>query len=516
VVSRLRYRRLIVAAVVVVALAGIYGAAGAKHPAAAVGRHAQPIHAPVTMATRVCPAPGSPAPTAASVAIAAVPASTAAGTAEVSALTPGGSSAAGSPVATAGKPGVLQVIRIKTAAPLSKAEKTGAPGSSPNVTTQTGRGGIEVNATGAMAQGLEVEQTSPGGVVTAQCGAPGTSFWFIGPGQASATATIELYLMNTGNQPADAQVSALTDVTNGPPLLGNADNGITVPPHGMVVQSLSRLLQSSKIIALNVTTSVGQVVAAVRESRTVRDGGGWLPATQAPARHLVIPGLPRASGSRKLYIAVPGSAAAQLKITAVTSKGSYQPTGGTGIDLLGGSAVEVALPSLGGVPGAITISSSVPVVAAVLVPGGPAGTPGAMAVSSGPVQQQGVVADNPARSAGSTELVLSAPGKAASVRITTGTASASAAGQQGKVVSIKAGSSVLIPEGPPTGSKATQFQLVVTPMSGSGPVYAGRIITSGGTVQSVLPVPSSLTWIPLPGVQNSLSAISAAAHSSAG
>jgi hypothetical protein len=515
VVSRLRYRRLIVAAVVVVALAGIYGAAGAKHPAAAVGQPAQPTHAPVTMATRVCPAPGSPAPTAASVAIAAVPASSTTGTAEVSALTPGGSPSVGSPVATASRPGVLQVVRVNTAAPLSKAAKTGVPGSSPNVTTQAGRGGVEVNATGAMAQGLEVEQASPGGVVTAQCGAPGTSFWFVGPGQ-SAAGTIELYLMNTGSQPADAQVSALTDVTKGPPLLGNADNGITVPPHGMVVQSLSRLLQSSKIVALNVTTSVGQVVAAVRESRSVRDAGGWLPATQAPARHLVIPGMPRASGSRKLYIAVPGSAAAQLKITAVTSKGSYQPTGGTGIDLLGGSAVEIALPSLGGVPGAITISSSVPVAAAVLVPGGPAGTPGAMAVSSGPLQQQGVVADNPARSAGSTELVLSAPGKAASVRITTGTTSISAVGQQGLVEQIKAGSSIEIPERPPTGSKATQFELVVTPMSGSGPVYAGRIITSGGTVQSVFPVPSSLTWIPLPGVQNSLSAISAAAHSSAG
>ena len=117
-----------------------------------------------------------------------------------------------------------------------------------------------------MAQGLEVEQTGPGGLVSAQCSAPGTSFWFVGPGQASAS-TIELYLTNTGSQAADAQVSVLSDVTKGPPLLGNADNGITVPPHSMVVQSLGKLLQSSKVIALNVTTSIGQVVAAVRESK---------------------------------------------------------------------------------------------------------------------------------------------------------------------------------------------------------------------------------------------------------
>jgi len=514
-VSRLRYGRLIFAAVVVLVLAGIYGAAGIRHPAAAAGKSARPTRAEVSMATRVCPAPGSAAPTAGSVAVAAMPSSSAAGTAVVSRLTPSGSASAGSPVATADKAGVLQVVGIKTAAPLSSAEKAGQPGSSANVTTQAGRGGVEVNATGAMAQGLEVEQTNSRGVVTAQCSTPGTSFWFVGPGQASA-GTIELYLMNTGSQPADAQVSVLTDVNKGPPLLGNADNGITVPPHGMVVQSLGRLLQSSKIIALNVTTSVGQVAAAVRESQSARDAGIWLPATQAPARHIVIPGLPRTRGTPELYLAVPGTAAAEVKVTAVTAKGSYQPTGGTGIDLLGGSAVSIAFSSLSAVPGAISISSTVPVVAAELVSGGPAGAPGALAVSSGPVLQQGVLADNPARSAGSTDLVLSAPGKAASVRITTATTSLAADGQQGTVVNIKAGSSVVIAPRPPKGSEAAEFALVVTPIAGSGPVYADRVIAIGRTVESIVPVPSSLTWIALPSVQNSLSASSAASHSSAG
>ena len=34
---------------------------------------------------------------------------------------------------------------------------------------------VLISATGALAQGLEAEQTGPGGLVTAQCGAPGTS-----------------------------------------------------------------------------------------------------------------------------------------------------------------------------------------------------------------------------------------------------------------------------------------------------------------------------------------------------
>jgi hypothetical protein len=505
-VSRLRYRRLIFAGLVVLVLAGIYALAGAGHPAAAAGQSARAVRAPVSTAMRMCAAPGSGGVTAGSVAVAAMPDATAgAGPSSVtiSPLTPGGSAAPGPALATDTKPGVLQISSVRTAAPLTKAQKTGQPGSSQAVTTQAGRGGVLVTASGAMSQGLAVEQTGPGGLTTGQCNAPGTSFWFAGPGQASS-ATIELYLMNPGSQAADAQVTVLTDVTKGPPLLGNADNGISVPPHSMVEQSLGALLQSSKVVALNVSTSVGQIVAAVRETTSASHDGNWLAPTQPPARHLVIPGLPAASGTRQLYIAVPGTSAAQVKITAVTARGSYQPTGGTGIELLGGSTQALALPSLGGVPGAVVISASVPVTATMLMSGGPAGSPGVLAVSAQPVLEQGVLANNPARSAGSTQLVLSAPGHAATVRVVTATADIPATGQAGTVVQIKAGSSVLLPVRPPSGSKATAFTVVVTPLSGSGPVYAARVITSGGTVQSVLPVPSSLTWVPLAPVQDSL------------
>jgi hypothetical protein len=168
--------------------------------------------------------------------------------------------------------------------------------------------------------------------------------------------------------------------------------------------------------------------------------------------------------------------------------------------------VSIPLSSLASVPGAISITSSVPVAATLLLAGGPAGTPGALAVSSGQVMEQGVVADNPPRSAAKTELVLSAPKQAATVRITTATATLPVTGQAGRVVQIGAGSSVVVPIASPSGSKATEFSVIVTPLSG-GPIYAGRIITSGGTVQSILAVPSSPTWIPLPGVTDSLSAI---------
>jgi hypothetical protein len=510
VVSPLRSRRMLFAGLVVLVMAGMYGFAGLRHPIPAADSASGRVErAPVTSTIRACAAPGSSGVTAGALAMVAVPgpvpgrpASGAAqgGTAVITRMVPGGSAASGPAVATITRPGLTAVTPVRTAVPLPTKLLTGQSGSSPKVSTQAARGGIQVTATGAMAQGLAVEQTGRGGTPTAQCASPGTSFWFAGPGQARA-AHIELFLMNTDSQAADVQVTAITDATKGGPILGNADNGIAVPPHSMVAQSLGHLLRSSKVVALNVSTSVGRVVAAVRETRNPADVGGWLPPTSAPARSIVIPGLPASTGSRDLYIAVPGNATAQVRVTAVTTRGSYHPTGGTGIDLLGGSATEIPLSSLGGVAGAVRISASAPVVASVLVPGGPAGVPGAVAASSGPIQEQGVLAANPGASA---SLVLSAPSTAASVRVVVAGAGVPANGQAGTVVTVKARSSVVLPVRAPGRHRGGLVLIVVSPLPRSGPVFAGRVITSGGVVQTIMPVPSSLTWIPEPPVHSSL------------
>jgi hypothetical protein len=501
-----RYRRLVFSVVVVLVLAGIYGMARTHHPASRAARPGPASRVDVTSAVRVCPAPGSAGPTASALAVAAVPGSAKTGSAVVTPLLPAGSASVGPALATLTQPGVLQASAVPVALGLTAAEQAGQAGSSPSIRTVAGRGGVQVSATGALAQGLEVEQTGPDGLVTAQCGAPGTSFWFAGPGQKFA-ATIELYLTNTGSEPADAQVQVLTDAVNGPPVLGNADNGITVPPHGMVVQSLGDLLRGSSVMAINVSTTVGQVTAAVRETNSAGQDGSWLPTLQAPSQHVVIPGLPAESRGVDLYVAVPGTGAAQIKITAVTQRGSYQPTGGTGIDLLGGSVSDLPLPSLAGVAGALSVTSNVPVVAAMIVPGGHAGSAGAMAASGSPVLEQGVLAANPAGPAGLTQLVLSAPGKAASVRIATATATTPASAATGQIVQIPANSSVVVPVVPPAGSKASQFMLVVTPLARSGLVYGGNVISANGSVESIMPVPSSLTWIPLPAVSESLATV---------
>jgi hypothetical protein len=508
VVNRLASRRLVFAVFVLVALGAIYAAAGLRHPAAAAGQTAShPTQAPVVSALRACAAPGEAGPDAGSLALASLPGPAApAGRATVTRLVAGGSGNHGPLVTSVTQPGALALTAVKAAAPLPKSLLAGQPGSSPQVTTTAGRGGVVISATGAMAQGLAVEQTGPAGLVTAQCGSPGTNFWFVGPGQGQA-ADIELYLMNTDSQAADAEVTAITDVTKNDQVGQSADNSITVPPHSMVTQSLGTMLQSSRVMALNITASVGRLVAAVRESKSGSADGGWLPATEAPAKSLYIPGIPATAGARDLYIAVPGSATAQVKVTVVTAKGSYQPTGGTNIPLLENSGTIVPLPSLGFVAGTVKITSTVPVVAAMLIGGGPSGAAGAVAASAGPVEEQGVLADSPVGAAGTTDLVISAPGRAASVRVTVAAAGSPASGQSGTVVTIGARTSVVVPVKDPGGRRVGAVMIVVTPLAGSGPVYAGRVASYRGVVQSILPVPSSLTWVGMPAVPASLAAV---------
>ena len=494
--------RYLLALLVVTAVAAEFGLASVSHPAAlASPRTPAPARSAVSAAVRACPAPGSDGATAAGVALAA--ASAGPGVAKIARLSPAGSAATPAPLHVLTQPGQLALVSVPKAPVLARG-LTRAPAAAPGSPVPTGpaRGGVMIQASGSMAQGLEAEQTTSGGMATAQCQGPGTDFWFVGPGQKSV-ADIQLYLMNTDSQAADATVQILTDSG---PVLGSADAGIGVPPHGLVVQSLAKLLHGSRAIALNVSTSVGQVAASVLETSSGGEPGAWLPVAQAPATSQVLPGLPGAPGERELYIAVPSGDNAQVKVTAVTVRGSYQPTGGSGIDLPGGSAVTVALPSLGGVPAAIRISSNVPVTASMTATGGSAGAPGVFTAATAPLQEQGVIAGNPNGSGGSSVLVLSAPQGAAQVRVAELPTATGPGGAAPRVVRLAAGHTVVVTLPPPrVAGRQYAFAVVVTPLPGSGPVYAGRVTSVGGAVRSILPMASSLTWVPLPAVRSSLS-----------
>jgi len=503
--SRVLANRMIVAALVVLALGGLYGVAGLSRPMAltSAARASSLGELPVTSALVACPAPGSGGLTGGGVAVASAPAGPGSGKLTLTALGRAAGGQPTAPVLVPTQPGELTVRPVRSA----KAEP-GKAGTLPamaggRVPTSVGRGGLIVSATGADAQGFDVEQLGPDGQPTARCASPGSDFWFVGPG--AVTLHTDLYLINTDSQQADANVSVITDSG---PLFGLADSGIVVPPHGMVVQDLDKLLHSAKAVALHVTTSTGRVVAAVRQTTSQSKAGGWLPVAAEPATSEVIAGLPASGGARELYITVPGGRSARVKVTAITPRGSYQPTGGSSISLLPKLTAAIALPSLAGSAASIEITSNVPVTAALELPGGPDGAPGALAAGSAAVTGQGVIAASPDGSAGSTDLVLSAPGGAARVRIGEAGPGVSLTGQAGQVVPIPAKSSVEVKITlPKHGPKAPVIAIIVTPLAGSGPVYGARLAGSGGTLRTVLPLLPSPARVGLPYVRDSLTAV---------
>jgi hypothetical protein len=490
-------KRILVPLAAVVVLGAVYAlTAFGRTTSLGEGKQVTPPRsAAATSVMRACPSAGTASSATAAVALVAAPATAGPGQAEVSRL---GGTAGIHSLHRVTNPGQLSLAPVRA---VGASPPTASAGSQPVKTVAT-PGGVVVQASGSMARGLEVEQVATGGVPSARCESPGTDFWFVGPGQ-HGLARIQLFLLNPGSQAADANVVISTDAG---PLQGGADTGIAVAPHSMVVQTLAPAVHQSRALALHVRTSVGQVVAAVEEITPAGGSGAWLPAAQPPATHVVLPGLPAARGTRQLFVAVPGNRDAHLKLTAVTTKGSYPPAGSAGLDIPGGSAAAIVLPSLSGVPAALKLSSDVPVTASAMLSGGAPGAPGVFTAASLPVEEQGVIAYDRAGSGLASQLVLSAPGRAVTARITEIGTTGSAGTP--RVVQIQAGHSVVAQLGKGGGAaRKSVFSVMVAPLAGSGQLYAGRVVTgsgTGGKVQSLLPVISTLTVVPLPKVQNTV------------
>ena len=107
----------------------------------------------------------------------------------------------------------------------------------------------------------------------------------------------------------------------------------------------------------------------------------------------MIPGLTVASSAARLFVVVPGSTDAQLKVVAYTPAGAVAQFPGSPVDASAGAATPLALNSLGASAAGLKLTSNVPIVAGVLVPGTGIGS---FTTAVPPITEQGVVAGNPA------------------------------------------------------------------------------------------------------------------------
>ena len=493
----MRAVHLVPAGLVLVALGAIGAAAQLGHPAAAPRPASSPAatrQVPVTSAARACPpAPdGGAAPVALLAGGAGATGKGQQSQVELTALPPAGQPVRATGPVRAQSPGALTLLTL----PAGKA--TG--------TRQTPAAqGWSVAGGGTMAQGMEAELTQNSGLASVRCAEPGSDLWFLGPGQQNGGSRVQLDLMNVDSTAASVDVTVIND--GGQAQAGN-DNGITVPPHQTVTESLSSVAHGSSVLAIEVHTSIGRVAADV----SVESGGitSWLPGTASPSTQLVIPGVPPAGSTAGLFVADPGISTAKVTVTAITPQGHIRPFGSQSVDLPGQSASYVALSPLGGTTAALQITSNVPVAAAVLVPG--SSGPGVLTSATAPISEQAVVAGNTTGGGMAASVILSAPGAAARVRLVEiapasrggGTVTAS------QVVSVKAGRTLAAPVTAPRGTKpGSAFAVVITPLAGSGPLYAARVETQDrSTVVSIIPAASALTTISLPPVRDSYDAIS--------
>ncbi len=499
----MRAIHLVPAGVVLLALGAIGAVASLDRPTASPNPAAVTRQATVTAAARACP------PTlgggSGTVVLIAGPArsggpggSGGSGQAELASLPPAGVQLQPARPITAKGPGVLSLLTVPAA---SDAASNGSNGS--NATNATSEPtGWSVTASGTMAQAMEAEVAQSSGLASLRCGEPGSDIWFVGPGQASGAAQIQLKLMNIDSLAATADVSMITDA--GPVQAGN-DTGITVPPHQTVTESLSSSAGNSSVVAIEVHTSSGRVAAAVSEGGSARGSTtNWLPSAAEPSTQLVIPGVPPSGHAAELFLTVPGTADAKVTVLAITPQGKYRPFGSQPVDLPGQSASSMTLTPLGGTAAAVAITANVPVTAAVLVPGTGVG---AFTTATAPISEQAVIAGNISGSGFAPSVVLSAPAGAARVRLTEISASTGSAGS--RVISVLAGHTLMVPVTAPSGAKrGVPFAVVITPLAGSGPLYAARVETQDqSTVVSIIPAASALTTIGLPPVSDSYDAI---------
>lgn len=489
---------------VVLLLAFVYGitwGTGSGAGAHAVG--AAPQTTAVSSVTRSCPPP-APDTGKASIVLAAAPSASGAGS----------RTGTGSAALTA-VPSAATARGTAGAAAKARAKAGSGPAAKPTTATTPGAvffgpaaqaaqfGATQVDATGAMAAGLEAEEATADGTGTVSCAHPGADMWFVGTGQAAGASEIWLDLTNTGTMAASADIAILTDSGAQDALA----NGITVPAGRFVSVNLAQYVKGSTALAVQVQTTSGQVAANVWEDGG--NGGAWLPVAAAPSTQLVIPGL-TAGSAAKLFVAVPGATDAQVKVEALTGRGKFLPFGTVAQDAPAAATSSFPLNSLGVSAAALVLTSNVPITAGVLVSGNGIG---GFTAPVAPLTEQGVVAGNPSGAGNTVGLVLSAPAAAVrvSVEVLPSAAERSPVAPEPRLYRVQAAHTLAVTVSPPKGDNGP-FAIVLVPQRGSGPLYAARVVETGGSgllgeLQSLLPVPSAPTTIQLPPAVSSYSAV---------
>ena len=215
------------------------------------------------------------------------------------------------------------------------------------------------------------------GLASTECAAPGNDFWFVGSGAAVGRRG-RLYLSNAESVPAVVDVALY-----GPdgPIDAPSGRGITLAAGAQRVLKLDALAPDVERFGVHVQVRQGRVAAALRDQQVqglTPLGADWVPASHAPARRLVLPGVPPGAGERHLMILVPGDSDAIVQVRLIAVDGSFAPSGLDVTEARAGRVSDIDLaPFAGGQAVAVELKSDQPITAGVLIRGRRRGKPSA-------------------------------------------------------------------------------------------------------------------------------------------
>jgi len=199
------------------------------------------------------------------------------------------------------------------------------------------------------------------------CTAPATSQWFVG-GTSDVSSKGVIYLVNSGLSVSIADIFTWSE--NGE----QAVKIISLKANSTVAVKLDSLAPGDSNIVVKVVARSGRVNSFLVDERVKglqKLGGDSVNAISAPARKLVISGIPQQIVKKKvpthyLRLFVPGVADANFTLELLSSNGRFIPIGYNERKLISGSVVELKLtPEVAKGAFAIQLTSDQPLVAAI-------------------------------------------------------------------------------------------------------------------------------------------------------
>ena len=323
-----------------------------------------------------------------------------------------------------------------------------------------------------------------GGLSVASCPGVLQDAWYLGAGSGSKHFTT-LTLTNVSDAPAVADVSLWG--RNGP--VDAVDSqGIVLEAFQSRTIRLETLAAGEPELAVHVHSRRGAMSIAARDTSTAVFGGTEaIPATTAPSRSQLLPGIDAKTSSKQLLVLNPGDTTARVKVEALGKDGSLVPTGLDDIKVSAGKVKVLDLPkSAGDGAMALRLTSDVPLSAGLRM----ASTNKDFAYAvAGPVLDGPAIAPLSVKGLlDGAKLVLTAPKAKASVSVTAYDKDMKKVGAT--TLSLKAASTGSIDLGKKKLFDVAQDKIAYVVVTAVGDV-AGSAVYTNGSGLSALPLRSA-------------------------